>query len=348
MTGRLPLAAVPVILFCLGAPVAAAQNQLPASGDSSGTAAIPYDPFGPENAPDHTGQGSGGVLTPTPHDNTIHTYFTRINADYYGIQYMLDSPLQIAVGSGWSAYETHGYGFQLKLRTSGFKERYYDPLRQEDVPYYLLSADGSFEHPYRERRVRAYKVRIHVITRTEGLGMPGVGVIVSKGNLLVASDRAMGRRVDCELTWLQVAGGYVMPLSPRKGGVNLAICGGVDLLGMKYQSAVSEPGDFGGGKIGSIGWLAALGWNANAILNLAGYLGGEYGFSTGALVTHSNRIVFSDIARTTVLLGIQATGRWFNVVGGIQKEWEYIDFQGSEVADRALRYYVGVNVYFRR
>jgi len=287
-------------------------------------------------------------VTPAPHDNTIQTYFTRINADYYGIQYMLDSPLQIAAGSGWSAYESRGYSFQLKLRTSGFKERYYEPLRDEDVPYYLFSADASFEYPYLDHGVRAFKARIHWTTQTEGLGMPGVGVIVSRWNLLLASDREMGRRIEAEATWLQVAGGYVMPLSPKRGGVNLAICFGVDLFGLKYQSYRAEPGDFVGGKIGSIGWMVDLGWNASTILNLSGYVGGEYGFSTGALITRSQRIVFSDIARTTVFFGLQATGRWFNVVGGIQKEWEYIDFQSTEMSDRALRYYLGANLYIRR
>jgi hypothetical protein len=91
-----------------------------------------------------------------------------------------------------------------------------------------------------------------------------------------------------------------------------------------------------------------IGWNASTILNLSGYVGGEYGFSTGALITRSQKIVFSDIARTTVFFGLQATGRWFNVVGGIQKEWEYIDFQSTEMSDRALRYYLGANVYIRR
>jgi hypothetical protein len=348
MAGRLPAFAVALVLLLTAPPAGFAQNPSQMSPDTSSSKEALFDPFGPENAPDHTGQGSGGVVTPTPNENTIQTHFTRLNADYYGIQYMLDSPLQIAVGSGWAPYELHGYTFQLKLRTSGFKERYYDPLRGDDVPYYLLSADGSFEYPFRERGFRAYKIRVHATTETEGVGMPGIGALVSRWNLLVAGDRAMGRRVDIEATWTQLTGGYVMPLSPRVGGVNLAVCGGVDLFGIKYQSYIDEPGDFIGGKIGSIGWLAALGWNASTILNLLGYVGGEYSFSTGALITHSDKIVFSDIARTTIFLGIQATGRWLNVVGGIQKEWEYIDFQNSEVADRALRYYLGMNVYIRR
>ncbi len=348
MAGRHVLIVIPLILQGAGSSTGLAQNPSSTPPDSSAAHQILYDPFGPENAPDHTGQGSGGSVIPTPHENTIQSSFTRINADYFGIQYMLDSPLQIAVGSGWSAYETHGYSVQGRLRTTGFKEWTFEPLREENVPYYLLSTEVSFEYPFRERGFRAYKVRIHWITETMGLGMPGIGVVVSKGNLMLAGDRAMGRRVEFEGTWIQVAGGYVMPLSPRKGGVNLAICGGLDLLGIKYQAYFTDPGDFLGAKIGSIGWMASLGWNANTFFNLAGYLGGEYGFSTGALITHSNKIVFSDIARTSVFLGLQGTGRWFNVVGGIQKEWEYIDFQSTEVSDRALRYYFGVNVYIRR
>jgi len=325
-----------------------AASDTTAAPDTSASHRPYYDPFGPENSPDHTGQGSGGVVIPTPNENTIQAYFTRINADYYGIQYMLDSPFQIAAGSGWSAYETNGYSFQLRLRTTGFKAWHYEPLRDENVPYYILSSEGSFEYPYRENGIRAYKVRMHWITESKGLGMPGVGVVVSKGNLLVAGDRAMGRRAEFEGTWIQVAGGYVMPLSPTEGGVNLAICGGVELFGLKYQAYYADPGDFLGAKVGSIGWMAALGWNATSIFNLGGYVGGEYGFSTGGLITHSNKIVFSDIARTTIFLGLQGTGRWFNVVGGIQKEWEYIDFQSTEVSDKALRYYLGLNFYLRR
>jgi hypothetical protein len=83
-------------------------------------------------------------------------------------------------------------------------------------------------------------------------------------------------------------------------------------------------------------------------MNLAGYVGAEWGFSTGGLGLPTDKIVFADIARTNLNLGLQATGRWINVVGGIQKEWEYIDFQGIEDADKALRYYLGVSVYLRR
>ena len=105
---------------------------------------------------------------------------------------------------------------------------------------------------------------------------------------------------------------------------------------------------FIGGKIGSIGWTTAIGFNVNTILNLGAYISGEYGFSTGALITESNKVVFADVARTTVNFGVQATGKWINIVGGVQKEWEYLDFQSTELTDRALRYYLGINVYVRR
>jgi hypothetical protein len=316
--------------------------------DTTGSGPGPYDPFGPEHAPDHTGQGSGGVLTPSPYENHIHSYFTRINADYYGVQLMLDSPLQLAVGSAWSAYQTHNFGFIAKARTTGFREKEFDLLRQQDVPYYLFSAEGSFEYPYKEHGFRAYKVRIHWKTVTEGLSMPGTGFIVSRGNLLAASDRPMGRRLEVELTYLQIAGGYIMPLSPQPGGVNLALCFGADLLGGKYQTYYNGLGEFLGGKIGSIGWVADFGWNAGRWVNLSGFVGGEWGFSTGGLHMYTDKIVFADIARTSIFFGLQATGRWFNITGGIAKEWEYIDFQSTEDAERALRYHLGASIYIRR
>jgi hypothetical protein len=308
----------------------------------------PYDPFGPENSPDHTGQGSGGVLTPSPFENIAHTYFTCVNADYYGVQYMLDSPLQMALGSGWSAYQTHNFGFLMKLRTSGFREQRYDTLRDENVPYYLLSSEGSFEYPYKEHGFRAFKIRVHGTTQAKGLSMPGVGVIISTWNLKLASDRPMGRKLDAEATWIQIAGGYVMPLSPRHWGVNLAVAVAVDLLGARYQTYYAGAGRFMGGKVGSAGWVGSVGWNVNNIFNLAGYFGGEWGFSTGALIQPNDKVVYADIARTSIYFGLQATGHWFNIVGGIQKEWEYIEFQSREDADRALRYYLGASIYLRR
>ena len=347
MRGRTTRFFIPCLIACCLAPQVRTQERTGAVSDTT-QHPLPYDPFGPENSPDHTGQGSGGVLTPSPYENTIQTYFTRVNADYYGVQYMLDSPLQIALGTGWSAYQTNDFGFEMKLRTSGFRERRHDPLREEDVPYYLLSSEGSFEYPYRENRLRAFKARIHGTTEAMGLSMPGVGIITSMWNLLLAADRPMGRRFEAELTWIQVAGGYIMPLSPRRWGVNLALCGAVDLLGGKYQTYYADLGRFVGGKVGSAGWTGSVGWNVNNLFNLAGYVGGEWGFSTGALVQPNDKIVFADIARTTIYFGLQATGRWFNVAGGIQKEWEYIDFQSTEDANRALRYYLGVSVYLRR
>jgi hypothetical protein len=345
--GRWSIRFAMLLLLFVRIPASAQQDTslvaIPHQPDSAA-----YDPFGPENSPDHIGQGSGGVLTAIPYDNIIQTYFTRINADYYGVQYMLDSPLQIAVGTGWTADQTHGYSFLFKARTTGLKERLYDPLRRDDIPYYLLSAEGSFEYPYQDYGFRAFNVRVHLRTQTKGLSMPGVGVLVAKGNLHVGGDRPMGRKLEVEMTWIQVAGGYIMPLSPREGGVNLALCGAVDLLGGKYQTYYAGPGQFVGAKIGSVGWLAAIGWNAGQIMNLTGYFGAEWGFSTGALVMPTSKIVFSDIARTTIYFGLQATGRWINVTGGIQKQWEYIDFQSTEDADRALRYSAGISIYFRR
>jgi hypothetical protein len=337
-----------LLLFVLASQPLLAQFRLSALPDSILNKQSVDDPFGPEHSPDHTGQGSGGVLTPSPYENTIHTYFTSINADFYGIQMMLDSPLQIAVGTSWSAYQAHNYGFQAKVRTTGFREREIDILRRQDVPYYLLSAEGSFDYPYRDHGFRAWKVRVHWKTTMEGLSMAGIGFLVSRGNLLVGSDRPMGRRFDGELTWLQVAGGYVMPLSPQQGGVNLAVCFGVDLLGLKYQTYYSGLGEYYGAKIGSVGWVADFGWNVGRLVNLSTYVGGEWGFSTGGLQTSTGKLVFADVARTSIFLGIQATGRWFNLTGGVAKEWEYIEFQSTEDADRGLHYHLGASIYFRR
>lgn len=325
-----------------------AQEPTPPPADTSGQVPQMYDPFGPENAPDHTGQGSGGVLTPGPYDNLIQTLFTRTNSDYYGVQYMFDSPVQASIGGSFSAYQTHGYGIVGKVRYSGFRALKPDPLRREEVPYYFLSSEVSFEAPFGEKVPRGYKLRVHTMTEAKGLSMAGVGVIVARGNLLLAADRAMDRRLEAEMTWVQVAGGYIMPLSPRKGGVNLTLCGGVDLLGLKYQSYYSTVGDFIGVKLGSIGWVFGVGWNVSQVANLSAYVGTEWGFSFGGLDLPGNRIVPADIGRSTMYLGLQATGRWFNIVGGIQKERENLDFQSFINSDRALRYYLGANIYVRR
>jgi hypothetical protein len=346
MRGRtIELLITGLLVCCLG-PQMRAQETMRAPDTTQ--QASPYDPFGPENSPDHSGQGSGGVLTPSPFENIIQTYFTRVNADYYGVQYMLDSPFQIALGSDWAAYQSKNLGFLMKLRTSGFREQTYDTLREQSVPYFLLSSEGSFEYPYGENRVRAFKLRVHGTTQAKGLSLPGLGVLVSTWNLLLAMDRPMGRKFEAEVTWKQIAGGYVMPLSPRRWGVNLAVNGAVDLLGAKYQTFYADAARFVGGKIGSIGWVVAVGWNVNNIFNLAGYAGTEWSFSTGALIQPNDKIVGGDISRTTVYLGLQATGRWFNIVGGIQNEREYVLAHSTESGEKALRYYLGASVYFRR
>ncbi len=316
--------------------------------DSTSGAQEIYDPFGPENAPDHTGQGSGGVLTASPYESIVQTYFTRVNADLYGLQYMYDSPLQVSMGSGWSAYQTHAFGLQVKVRSTGFRQMKYDPVRMEEVPYYLTCFEASFDRSFEEKSFRAFRIRVHTLSETKGLGMPGVGVVYSTGNLLIGGDRSMNRKLEVELTWVQIAGGYIMPLSPMKGDFNVALGGALELLGGKYQSFYSDRTEFVGAKIGSAGWVAGVGWNANALVNLALYVGTEWSFSTGALVLETDKAVAADISRTSVYLGLQATGTWANLTGGIQKEWESVDFQGTEGSARALRYYLGLNVYFRR
>ena len=333
-------------LFCFSSHSDARINNFLTS-DTTHSDSPRYDPFGPENAPDHNGQGSGGVITPSPYENLIQTYFTRTNADYYGVQYMLDSPLQISVGGAWSAYQAHGFGIVFKARSYGVRRTEYDPIREEYVPYYLGSFEASIDRPPRENNLRAFKLRIHAVTEPEGLSMSGVGVLASRWNLMVAGNRPLDRKLEAEATWMQVAGGYIMPLSPKKGGVNLAACGAVDLFGVKYQSYHSGIGEFVGGKIGSAGWLLGIGWNANRLVNLAGYIGGEWSFSTGGLVMPTKKIVFSDIARSSIYFGWQVTGRWFNITGGVQKEWEYLDYQNAQKSDQGHRYYAGVNVYLR-
>jgi hypothetical protein len=294
------------------------------------------------------GQGSGGVITPSPYENIIQTYFTKVNSDYYGVQYMLDSPVQVSAGAGWSAYQNNAFGLLLKLRSSGIRETEYDPLQKEDVPRYRASFEASFDHPFKESDFRSFKLRVHWETRPKGLSMSGVGVLVSEGNLLVAGDRTMDRRLEIEASWMQVAGGYIMPLSPRIGGVNLAVCGAVDLLGAKYQSYYSNEREFVGAKIASIGWTMGVGWNAAGLVNLGGYVGGEWSFSVGGLRLETQKTVLADIGRSTIYFGWQATGHWVNLTGGIQMEWEYLDFQQSAASDKAIRYYLGANVYFRR
>jgi hypothetical protein len=340
---------ISALLALWNAVPAHAQESIPALPDSTTQVPNPsYDPFGSENSPDHTGEGSGGVLTPSPYEDIIQTYYTRMNADYYGMQFMLDSPLQISMGAGWSAYQSNAFGLLAKARTTGFRQWKYDPLRNEQTPYYLLALEGSFERPFKEGSFRAFKIRINAITESKGLSMPGVGAIISRGNVLIAADHSLDRRLEVEIMWMQVGAGYVMPLSPMAGGVNLAVCGAVDLLGLKYQSSYAGRGEFEGVKIGSVGWLLGVGWNVGRILNLAGYMGAEWGYSTGGLRLPKGIYVFSDLSRSTLFFGCQATGRWFNIAGGVQKEWENLDYQSQQDGKKVLRYYLGANVYFRR
>jgi hypothetical protein len=336
-----------IIAFFAGAwgpPILAQQRTPPDPSLSDSTV---YDPFGPENAPDHIGAGSGGVLTPSPYESLIQLMFSGMNADYYGVQYLLDSPLQIAAGVGWTAYQGNPSALLVKVRGTGFRDILFDPLRQEDVPHYVGAFEGSLEYPFRERGIRGYRVRVRLATEPKGLSMAGIGVILSKGNVQVAADRTMDRRLEIEATWVDAIAGYVMPLSPRPGGVNLAVCAGVNLLGLKYQTYYTGVGEFLGAKLGSIGWVVGLGWNAGTAANISGYVGTEWDFSTGGLRIPSNKTVRADVSRTSLYFGLQATGRWFNLVGGIQREWEHLDFHDIDNADKGLRYYVGANFYCR-
>ncbi len=316
--------------------------------DTSQNGQSVYDPFGPENSPDHNGRGSGGVVTPSPYDDVIQTYYTRISADYSGVQYMLDSPLQFSTGISWASYQTEIYGILFKVRSTGFKKSQYDRVLEKNIPYYRLPFEASFDYSLNDSSFQAFKIRLHWETYTKSLGMAGIGVLVSEGNLMVARELPMNRKWDIEFTWIQVAGGYIMPLSPRVGGVNIAICTAVDLLGFKHQNYNSEDKNFWGLKIGSVGWLAGVGWNAVSLFNFSLYVGGEWSFSTGGLELPTSKIVRADIGRNTLFLGIQGTGRYFNLIGGIQKEWESLDYQKTVVSEKGLRYYLGFDYYIRR
>jgi len=335
-----------LLAYCFHCQIIAQENSNPF--DTTRIDSVLYDPFGPEHAPDYIGQGSGGVLTPSPYDNFMQTYFTRMNADYYGVQYMLDSPFQLAIGASWSAYQSNEFGFMIKARSSGIRKSKYDPIREEDVPYYLFSFEVSIDRTLRENKSRAFKFRVNILTESLGLHMSGVGLLISKWNLLMSSDRQMDRKLEAEATWVQIAGGYIMPLSPNQGGVNVAICGGVDLLGLKYQSYYSDQRKFLGAKIGTIGWLTGVGWNTSDLLNLMAYVGGDWSFTTGGLKMSTGKIIQADIARNTLLAGIQATSHWFNFTIGIQKEWESLDYQKTVISEKGLNYYVGLNAYLNR
>ncbi len=307
-----------------------------------------YDPFGPENSPDHNGRGSGGVVTPSPYENVIQSYYTRISADYNGIQYMLDCPWQFSPGISWPSFRTDIFGILFKVRSTGWKKLHYDRVLADTIPRYRWSFEASADYSLNDDAFRAFKFNLHYATHTRSLGMAGIGVIVSSGNLMIAQDDTMNRKLDLEATWIQVAGGYIMPLSPRVGGVNIAICGAVDLLGAKYLVYGQDTTRFYGLKIGSIGWLVGVGWNAVSFSNLSLYVGGEWSFSTGCRKTPGSRYVLADIGRSTLFCGLQATGRYANLVCGIQKEWEYLDYQKTVDSAKGLRYYLGINYYLRR
>ena len=322
-----------------------AQASRPPNADTALSGDYHDDPFGPENAPDFLGSGAGGVLTPSPHDNITQTYFTRANPDYFGVQYMRDSPFQVAAGVDWSAYQSRSGGALLKARGFIIRETAYDDVRKDEVPRYFLSYDGSLERPWEENDIRAYRVRIHGVTSTEGLGMAGVGVLSSKWNLLVGADRSMDRKLEIEASWLQMGGGYIMPLSSRTLGVNLAICMATELAGLRYQKYYSDQGTFFGAKVASIGWMLGVGVNANQALNITGCVGGEWGFSLGNLRLPTGIDVLAEIGRSTLFVSGQATAGWFNLTGGIQLEWEYLDYPQTGVSHKAIRYYLGTSLY---
>lgn len=341
---------IKTLLLCCMVSFSYAQDQESQDTDSPQDEPAIYDPFGPENSPDHNGQGSGGVLTPSPYEDIIQTYYTRISADYIGIQNMLDCPWQFAAGLSWASYYTDIYGVMFKVRSTGFKKLEYDPVVYTDRPYYHLPFEASFDYSFNDtsNTFQAFKIRLHWESYMKNLGMAGIGALISNWNLMVASDLAMNRKWDVEFTWIQAIGGYIMPLSPKAGGVNTAFSVAVDLLGAKYQMYESDKSKFYGLKIGSIGWLAGFGWNALTLFNLSVYVGGEWNFSTGGLETTTDKIVRADISRNTLLLGLQLTGRYFNLVGGIQRESETLDYQKTKNYEREVRYYFGLNYYVRR
>ena len=114
--------------LCCVFSFSSAQDSTFQVADTSQNGQSVYDPFGPENSPDHNGRGSGGVLTPSPYEDVIQTYYTRISADYNGIQYMLDCPLQFSPGISWASYQTDIYGILFKVRSTGFKKSEYDQV----------------------------------------------------------------------------------------------------------------------------------------------------------------------------------------------------------------------------
>lgn len=344
----LPLTSPPIAAFLI--LWAALSTPPPSYGqdpvDTSATASPQYDPFGPEQSASHTGAGSGGVVTPGPYDDLAQAYFTMISSDYYGIRYMLDSPVQIAAGAAWADGTVKGWGGLLKVRGAGWRLTEYNPLRLQHVPYYRLSYDGAVDYSFRDREVRALKVRTHWVTEAKGLSMSGVGMLVSTWNLLVGIERMLDRRLEIELTGIQASGGYVMPLSPRTGGTNLALCFTAELGGARYQTFYSDIGTYVGFKVGTIGWTIGAGMNAGKIMNLGIYLGGDWSFALGGL--SDRKVMLALVRRPTFYIALQAIGRLMNVTGGVQWEWEQMDYAGITKAESATRVYAGINVYFRR
>ncbi len=336
-----------VFFCCIFSPLYS-QNQNSSGIDTTQIHQTIYDPFGPENSPDHNGRGSGGVLTPSPYESIIQSYYTKISADYSGIQFMLDSPLQISPGLSWSTYKSNLFGILFKVRSYGFRSLHYDQVLGDTIPHYFFPFEFSFEYSLDQKYFPAFKFVTNWESYTKSLGMAGIGVIISKLNLTIARDEALDRRWDAELSLIQASGGYIMPLSPEVGGINVAVCGAVDLLGLKHQSYFSDRNKFYGAKIGSAGWLAGFGWNALSVFNLSFYVGGEWSFSTGVLELLTKKFVRADIARNTLYFGTQLTGRYFNVIGGIQKEWEYLDYPNNVKSEKNLRYYAGIDYYLSR
>jgi len=261
---------------------------------------------------------------------------------------MLDSPWQIAAGTGWTPYDSDVLGILLKVRSYGLRNTKYNPVVEAYVPYYRWPFEVSIEYALNERKLLAGKLRIHSETEGKGLGMAGLGVIVSTLNLMVARDLPMDRKLEAEITWKQVAGGYIMPLPPYKGGVNVALTFAADIAGIKYQALNSDDDRFYGFRVGSIGFLLGVGWNAVESFNLSIYGGVEWGFSAGLLEVSSGNFVGADNERSTLCFGLQGTTSWFNLVGGIQREWDSLSSHESIISQKGLRYYVGANIYVER
>ena len=174
--------------------------------------------------------------------------------------------------------------------------------------------------------------------------MAGIGGLSSKWNLLITRDRSMNRRTEVEASWWQFGGGYIMPLSPRQWGANLAIFAATDVAGLKYQTYFSDLGTYFGAKVASIGWMVGAGVNPLEEFNVTACVGGEWSFSLGNLHVPTDRNVLAEIGRSTLFIGGQATAGWFNLTGGIQMEWEYLDFQQTGLSNKAIRYYLGTSL----